>query len=86
MAGYLNRSLSLVNTAVALQKPGNGSYEKRKMAEQAQQVAQSPLKLFGDAKKKINDIFEEIERYTSESSKFLSGNLPWLIAMKMKYT
>ncbi len=31
----------------------------------------SPLKLFGQAKKKINDIFVDIGRYIDETSKFL---------------
>lgn len=72
MAGYVNRSLSLVD-AQTLSKPNNGSYEKRKMAEETQEVATSPLKIFVKAKKKINDIFHEIEIYTGESAKFLEG-------------
>ena len=33
----------------------------------------SPLKLFGLAKKKINDIFVDINVYIEEMNKFLSG-------------
>ena len=33
----------------------------------------SPLKLFGQAKRKINDIYAEIATYINESNAFLSG-------------
>lgn len=33
----------------------------------------SPLKLFGQAKKKINDIFIDIEDYVKESTEFLKS-------------
>ena len=33
----------------------------------------SPLKLFGQAKKKINDVFIEIAAYIDESHAFLTG-------------
>ena len=33
----------------------------------------SPLKLFGEARKKINDIFIEIGNYTEETNGFLKG-------------
>ena len=35
----------------------------------------SPLKVFGQAKKKINDIFVDISNYVRESTEFLEGNL-----------
>jgi hypothetical protein len=33
----------------------------------------APLKIFGLAKKKINDIFVEISGYIAESSRFIQG-------------
>ena len=44
----------------------------RKLAN-GRQSPTSPLKLFGQAKKKINDIFVEISSYVLESGEFLEG-------------
>ena len=35
----------------------------------------SPLKVFGQAKKKINDIFVELSHYIDEGTEFLDGEL-----------
>ena len=37
----------------------------------------SPLKLFGAARKKINDIFVEIGDYTAETNSFLKGKFSY---------
>lgn len=76
MAAYLNRTLSMVT--------GNGSissYDTSSLAETrglhntANDV--SPLQIFVRAKKKINDIFGEIEEYVVETTRFVdSGKFP----------
>ena len=48
--------------AEGVRKLGNG-----------RQSPTSPLKLFGQAKKKINDIYVEINTYIDESQAFLDG-------------
>ena len=43
----------------------------------------SPLQIFVRAKKKINDVFQEIEDYVGESSRFVQGQM--LEIAKKKY-
>ena len=65
MSGDLKRSLRLdmeQPPAEGVRKLGNG-----------RQSPTSPLKLFGQAKKKINDIYVEINTYIDESQAFLDG-------------
>jgi len=56
----------------------------RKLAN-GRQSPTSPLKLFGQAKKKINDIFVEISSYVTESGEFLEGifNLSHMLYIDM---
>lgn len=76
MAAYLNRTISLMtgngmessssahdNTNALLDRSlhNNTAYEN------------SPLQIFVKAKKKINDIFGEIEEYVVETARFMDG-------------
>lgn len=84
MAGYISRSVSLSpiepnlpslpNIPTSNMKQGNGSSSPR-----ITDVSSSPLKIFVLAKKKINDIFVDINDYVEETYIFLkSKNLSLL--------
>ncbi|XP_059610826.1 transmembrane GTPase Marf isoform X2 [Phlebotomus argentipes] len=84
MAAYLNRTLSMVT--------GNGSIssfdtsslaETRGLHNTANDV--SPLQIFVRAKKKINDIFGEIEEYVVETTRFVDSDQPGELDMIDKY-
>ena len=73
MAAYLNRTISLVT--------GNGgTYETNALTDPNARALHnnandiSPLQIFVRAKKKINDIFLEIEDYVGETTRFIEGN------------
>uniref|UniRef100_T1JMD1 Dynamin-type G domain-containing protein n=1 Tax=Strigamia maritima TaxID=126957 RepID=T1JMD1_STRMM len=74
MSGFLNRSVSMVDAGGPVSLPGkvgsNGDARHR------DSPAASPLKIFVLAKKKINDIFTEIDAYVMESRDFLKGLPP----------
>lgn len=74
MAAYLNRTISLVT--------GNGtsstSYDANALTDSPRNLQNtsadnSPLQVFVRAKKRINDIFGEIEEYVIETSRFIDG-------------
>uniref|UniRef100_U5EVN5 Putative mitochondrial assembly regulatory factor n=1 Tax=Corethrella appendiculata TaxID=1370023 RepID=U5EVN5_9DIPT len=79
MAAYLNRTLSMVT--------GNGSFDSHSLNDSTSSTGAtralhnnandiSPLQIFVRAKKKINDIFVEIEDYVSETTRFVEGDVP----------
>ena len=85
MAAYLNRTLSVVtgnggnagNTTSNAHKSLNYDptalmSENRTMHINADK---SPLQVFVRAKKKINDIYVEIEEYVNETTQFINGKL-----------
>lgn len=73
MAAYLNRTLSMVT--------GNGSYDTNAITDPGSSSPPSrlhaheisPLQIFVRAKKKVNDIFVEIEEYITETTQFIDG-------------
>lgn len=73
MAAYLNRTISLVT--------GNGTsptYDSNPLTDsprnlQNTSTENSPLQVFVKAKKRINDIFGEIEEYVVETARFIDG-------------
>lgn len=75
MAAYLNRTISMVT--------GNGTsssttYDANSLTDSPRNlhnssVDNSPLQVFVRAKKRINDIFVEIEEYVVETSHFIDG-------------
>lgn len=72
MAAYLNRTLSMVT--------GNGSFDTNSINESGSSPPSrfhsheiSPLQIFVRAKKKVNDIFLEIEEYINETTEFIDG-------------
>ncbi len=75
MAAYLNRTISLVT--------GNGtssssSYDTNSLTDSPRNLhntstENSPLQVFVRAKKRINDIFGEIEEYVVETARFIDG-------------
>lgn len=78
MAAYLNRTISLVT--------GNGtnssSYDANALTDASTSRTLhnasneiSPLQIFVKAKKKINDIFGEIEEYVIETARFIDGKV-----------
>lgn len=74
MAAYLNRTLSMVT--------GNGgSYDTNSLDNGSSRLLHnasndiSPLQIFVRAKKKVNDIFIEIEEYITETTQFIDGKL-----------
>lgn len=72
MSGDLKRASGEMNVSFPSGPPSLGSVVGRKMAN-GRQSPTSPLKLFGHAKKKINDIFVEITTYIDEGNAFLKG-------------
>lgn len=77
MAAYLNRTLSMVtgngygeNGANSLTDPNT------RMHHSSAAHDTSPLQIFVRAKKRINDIFVEIEDYVVETTQFIDGKLP----------
>lgn len=78
MAAYLNRTISMVT--------GNGTdsssaHENANALTLHNNVAydNSPLQIFVKAKKKVNDIFGEIEEYVKETAQFMNGELSGVI-------
>ncbi|XP_042901071.1 transmembrane GTPase Marf [Parasteatoda tepidariorum] len=74
MAGYLNRSLSLSPIEPdppSLPLVSNGNMKPNNPTSPRIDLSASPLKIFGLAKKKINDIFQDIDVYVDETSNFL---------------
>ncbi|KAE8750554.1 hypothetical protein FOCC_FOCC002848 [Frankliniella occidentalis] len=64
MAGYLNHSISLMSGDGPSILNGSGDSSRLNMRES------SPLQIFVKAKKKINDIFIEIEDYVKDTVRF----------------
>lgn len=76
MAAYLNRTLSMVighdgNTTSSLDT--NALTDVRSL-QNAAALEKSPLQVFVRAKKKINDIYGEIEEYVLETTQFIDSN------------
>lgn len=84
MAAYLNRTLSMVSG----NSSGNHNTVSANMNNTANALTDttiiqrglhhsgidsSPLQIFVRAKKKINDIFSEIEDYVVETTRFIDG-------------
>ena len=67
MAGYLNHSISLMSGDGPSILNGSGDASRLNMRES------SPLQIFVKAKKKINDIFVEIEDYVKDTVRFTKG-------------
>lgn len=70
MAAYLNRTISMVT--------GTGSYDTNSLTDVSRSLHNaandvSPLQIFVRAKKKVNDIFVEIEEYIIETTRFVDG-------------
>lgn len=72
MAVYLNRTLSMV-TGNASPSHENTNGLDRSLGHIGYE--NSPLQIFVKAKKKINDIFGEIEEYVVETAHFMEGKL-----------
>lgn len=74
MAAYLNRTISLV-TGNGYENSGASSNPltdpNTRLLHTSHDI--SPLQIFVRAKKKINDIFGEIEDYVVETTTFIDG-------------
>ena len=64
MSGQIQRSSSVVIG-------GNGSTSNNSLSISPTTALQSPLQIFVRAKKRINDIYGEVELYVNDSCKFL---------------
>lgn len=72
MAVYLNRTLSSIMSG----NPSSPSHETNGLDRSLHNnigYENSPLQIFVKAKKKINDIFGEIEEYVVETARFMNG-------------
>lgn len=70
MAAYVNRTISMINSGTSNTHPHGtllGTNGDSKHYRES-----SPLQIFVKAKKKINDIFLEINDYVQDSSKYVS--------------
>lgn len=70
MAVYLNRTLSMMSGNTS-----SPSHDTNGLDRSFHNIAyeNSPLQIFVKAKKKINDIFGEIEEYVVETAHFMEG-------------
>lgn len=71
MAVYLNRTISMMSGNHASPSHDNLNGLDRSLQHNA--YDNSPLQIFVKAKKKINDIFGEIEEYVVETARFMDG-------------
>lgn len=67
MAAYINRTISLM--------PGEGPSSRggALVSNGDSRVSNSPLQIFVTAKKKINDIFIEVEDYVKDTVQYMHG-------------
>lgn len=75
MAAYLNRTLSMM-TGNGHNNSANG-FDPNALTLHSPPNDTSPLQIFVRAKKKINDIFGEIEDYVVETTVFIDGELQY---------
>lgn len=79
MAAYLNRTISMMS--------GDGPHNRSPVAStlvdsnrvQRNGHDNSPLQIFVKAKKKINDIFGEIEDYVKDAVEYMHGTKQYFI-------
>lgn len=76
MAAYLNRTISLVtgngtSSGITNTTSSTNALTDRQLHNTA--ADNSPLQIFVKAKKRINDIFVEIEEYVVETAHFIEG-------------
>lgn len=71
MAAYVNRTISLMSG----DGPHNRSPVTAVLTERGKRIPldNSPLQIFVKAKKKINDIFGEIEEYVKDTVDYMHG-------------
>lgn len=74
MAAYLNRTLSMV-TGNGYDNAANSLTDPNTRLLHTNSHDTSPLQIFVRAKKKINDIFGEIEDYVVETTTFINGKI-----------
>ena len=67
---------AVVNRSVDMDSSGPVSVGRR--LANGRQSPTAPLKIFGHAKKKINDIFVEISSYIDDGNQFLEGINIWV--------
>ena len=68
MAAYVNRTISMINTGTG-SSHGHGTVLGTN-GDSKHYRESSPLQIFVKAKKKINDIFLEINDYVQDTSKY----------------
>lgn len=77
MSAYLNRAVSMVagNNGMATSS-SSSSFDTDSISENRTFVNdKSPLQIFVKAKKRINDIYDEINEYVIETFHFVNGKL-----------
>lgn len=84
MAAYLNRTVSMMS--------GDGPHNRSSLAPLSDYRAirtpaadNSPLQIFVKAKKKINDIFVEIEDYVDDAVDYMNSKLNYLYQTQIIY-
>lgn len=96
MAAYLNRTISMVtgngsSSSSSSSNGGSSSYDANALTDRQLHNAatdNSPLQIFVKAKKRINDIFGEIEEYVLEADRFIDCEYSlnwWHIELYFKY-
>ncbi|XP_037914832.1 transmembrane GTPase Marf isoform X3 [Hermetia illucens] len=74
MAAYLNRTISMVTgSQTSTPYDANALTDTTARSLQNAGTEKSPLQVFVRAKKKINDIYGEIEEYVTETTQFIGG-------------
>lgn len=77
MAAYINRTISLMAGDGPHNRPAPVSTVLND-SRWASGPDNSPLQIFVKAKKKINDIFGEIEDYVKDTVEYMRGKVPLL--------
>lgn len=79
MAAYLNRTISMVTGNNGYGENGANSLTDPNTRLLHTGHDTSPLQIFVRAKKRINDIFVEIEDYVVETTTFIDGKAAFLM-------
>ena len=79
MSGLLHRASEMEDFERHQRGQGDGTSVERNMGNGHNQG--SHLQFFGQAKKRINDIFTEIEEYIEETGIFVTGKQIYIISL-----
>lgn len=74
MAAYINRTISLMS--------GEGANMRPPLINSDPRIINSPLQIFVKAKRRINDIFVEIDDYVQEAVSYIKSKYGGILVLK----